>query len=252
MILEQLYQDPNRIVVTAHRGFCSRYPENTLLAFEKAAEIGSDIVEFDIRGTRERIPVILHDSAVDRTSNGAGRVSDFALERLKGLDFGKIPRSTITKTRDLPEGSYKSPKGPQKIEIPTLKEALDTIPTSVGLNIQIKETDSPLLAEVCRLFDSYDLYERAYLTMSTFTDAEKARKINQRIELCVLERKKTLDGAVLKQIQNFGCRYLQPHRRDLTPELCHQIREMGFFANLFFSNTDEDNRRFISGQSGSP
>ena len=234
MILEQLYQDASRIVVTAHRGFCSRYPENTLLAFEKAAEISSDLIEFDIRGTRECIPVILHDSAVDRTSNGTGKVGDFALEQLKGLDFGKIAGA-----RGLPEGSL-------RLEIPTFKEALETIPETAGLNIQIKETDPPLLAEVCRLFDSHDLYQRAYLTMSTFEDAEKVRKINGQIELCILERKKTLDEDMLKQMKDFGCRYLQPHRRDVTPELCSMIGEMGFYANMFFSNTDEDNRRFIS------
>jgi hypothetical protein len=43
----------------------------------------------------------------------------------------------------------------------------------------------------------------------------------------------------------FGCRFLQPHRRDVTPQLCRQIREMGSCANLFYSNTDQDNRRFI-------
>lgn len=258
MILEQLYQDANRIVVTAHRGFCSRYPENTLLAFEKAAEIGSDLIEFDIRGTRERLPVILHDATVDRTSNGAGSVGDFSLEELKELDFSKI--ATITNAGDLPEGSckspkgsckspkgsYKSPKGSQKTEIPTFREALEAIPESVGLNIQIKETDSPLLDEVCLLFDSHNLCQRAYLTMSTFEDAEKVRKINRRIEICILERKKALDEDMLKQMKAFGCRYLQPHRRDVTPALCSRIREMGFYANMFHSNTDEDNRRFIS------
>ena len=241
MILEHLYQDPDRIVVTAHRGFCSRYPENTLLAFEKAEDIGSDIIEFDIRGSREGLPVILHDSTVDRTSDGTGPVGDFTLEELKELDFGGS-----AKVGDLPGDSYKSPKGLKKIEIPTFKEALETIPTSVGLNIQIKETDPPLLEEVCRLFHAHELYQRAYLTMSTFEDAEKVRKINGRIEVCLLERKKALDRDMLKQMKAFGCRYLQPHRRDVTPELCSQIREMGFYANMFFSNTDEDNRRFIS------
>ena len=116
----------------------------------------------------------------------------------------------------------------------------------MGLNIQIKETDPPLLEEVCRLFHAHELYQRAYLTMSTFEDAEKVRKINGRIEVCLLERKKALDRDMLKQMKAFGCRYLQPHRRDVTPELCSQIREMEFYANMFFSNTDEDNRRFIS------
>lgn len=234
MILEQLYREPERVIVTAHRGFCSRYPENTLLAFEKAAEIGSDLIEFDVRGSRERIPIILHDPTIDRTSNGSGPVGDFSLEQLKKFDFGR--------SGDVAG----SPPGPSKIEIPTFKEALEAIPESTGLNIQIKETDSPLLAEVCRLFDLHDLYKRAYLTMSTFEDAEKIRNIDRGIELCILERKQKLDEGLLNKTKKFGCRYLQPHRRDVTPDLCSLIREMEFYANMFYSNTDEDNRRYIS------
>ncbi len=47
--LSRLYQDPKRIVVTAHRGFSGRYPENTMLAFREAIKLGVDIIEFDIR-----------------------------------------------------------------------------------------------------------------------------------------------------------------------------------------------------------
>jgi glycerophosphoryl diester phosphodiesterase len=155
-------------------------------------------------------------------------VGGFSLEELKAFDFGQVADDS------------------SKIEIPTFKEALETIPESMGLNIQIKEADLPLLEEVCRLFDLHDLYRRAYLTMSTFEDAEKLQKINERIELCILERKKTLDQELLKKMAAFGCAYLQPHRRDVTPELCAMIRETGFHANMFYSNTDEDNRRYIA------
>ncbi len=156
------------------------------------------------------------------------------MEQLKKFDFGR--------SGDVAG----SPPGPSKIEIPTFKEALEAIPESTGLNIQIKETDSPLLAEVCRLFDLHDLYKRAYLTMSTFEDAEKIRNIDRGIELCILERKQKLDEGLLNKTKKFGCRYLQPHRRDVTPDLCSLIREMEFYANMFYSNTDEDNRRYIS------
>jgi glycerophosphoryl diester phosphodiesterase len=248
LILVELFQKPSKIVVTAHRGFSAQCPENTIIAFKEAVKIGGDIVEFDIRGTRERIPVILHDPTIDRTSDGTGSPGDYTLEELKRFDFSfrfsettEPEKNAGQKVRDRSGG-----EGHIRVQIPTLVEALDSIPATVGLNIQIKETDTPLLKEVCRLYDSYDLYRRGYLTMSTFENAEKVKSINRRIELCVLERKRKLDDELLKQTKRFGCRFLQPHRRDVTPELCRKIVEMEFCANMFYSNTDEDNRRFIS------
>jgi glycerophosphoryl diester phosphodiesterase len=235
--LSNLYQDPRRIVVTAHRGFSAKYPENTIPAFIAADEAGADIIEFDLRGSRERIPVVLHDPLLQRTSDGSGKVGDYSLTQLKELDF-----------------SYRWKQGDSdpsllglstKVPISTFEEALQAIPESLGLNIQVKETDPPLLDRICSDFDKYGLYQRAYLTVSTFTDAEAVRRINPKIDLCVLERKLPLDMPMLQRIQVFGCRFLQPHHRDVTPQLCRQIREMGLWANLFYSNTDQDNRRFI-------
>ena len=236
--LSDLYQDPRRIVVTAHRGFSGKYPENTIPAFVAAGEAGADIVEFDLRGSRERIPVVLHDSLLQRTSDGTGNVGDYSLARLKELDFSC--RWNQGDNDPLLPGST------AKVQLPTFEEALQSIPASLGLNIQVKETDPPLLERICDVFDKYMLYKRAYLTMSTFADAEAARRINPQIGLCVLERGLPLDIPMLRRMQAFGCRFLQPHRRDVTPQLCLHIKEMGFWANLFYSNTDRDNRRFLA------
>ena len=225
--IEDLFRVPQRIVVTSHRGFSARYPENTLVAFEEAVRAGTDLIEFDLRGSRERIPVILHDSVIDKISNGSGSPGDYTLPELKRFDFS-------------------SGKNSQALTIPSFEEALQAIPESIGLNIQVKETDQALLLEICRLFDTYRLYPRAYLTLSTFTGAEAVKKINAAIEICVLERKYKLDTGMLKEMKSFGCRYLQPHRRDVTPELCREIRAMVFYATMYYSNTDADNRRFIS------
>ena len=49
------------IFVEGHRGACALYPENTLLAFEKAIEMGVDAVEFDIWLSKDKVPVLMHD-----------------------------------------------------------------------------------------------------------------------------------------------------------------------------------------------
>ena len=76
------------VLVIAHRGAHTQAPENTLAAFRKAIELGCDFVEMDIRQTKDGALVIMHDATVDRTTNGAGKVEDMTLSRIRDLDVG--------------------------------------------------------------------------------------------------------------------------------------------------------------------
>ncbi len=76
-------------MVVGHRGAAGYEPENTLLSFQKAVEIGVDWIEFDLHRSVDGHLVVIHDFTVDRTTNGQGRVSDMTLEELKKLDAGK-------------------------------------------------------------------------------------------------------------------------------------------------------------------
>ncbi len=77
-----------RVLVIAHRGAHAVAPENTLAAFRKAIELGCDYVEMDVRPTRDGALVIMHDATVDRTTDGAGKVADLTLARIRDLDAG--------------------------------------------------------------------------------------------------------------------------------------------------------------------
>jgi glycerophosphoryl diester phosphodiesterase len=80
---------PNlEIGVVAHRGASKFAPENTLAAFRKAVAMGVEYIELDIRLTRDGEPVILHDSTVDRTTNGTGYIADMTLAEARALDAG--------------------------------------------------------------------------------------------------------------------------------------------------------------------
>lgn len=76
---------PNLI---AHRGLSSVAPENTLAAAQKAFENGIKIIEADIQMTKDDIPVLLHDTTIDRTSNGSGSISDLTYSQASGYDYG--------------------------------------------------------------------------------------------------------------------------------------------------------------------
>ena len=81
-ILKQLYEPDQRVMVVAHRGDWRGAPENSLQAIENAIEMGVDIVEIDIRPTRDGHLVVIHDKTLDRTTTASGKVSHHTIDEL--------------------------------------------------------------------------------------------------------------------------------------------------------------------------
>lgn len=85
----QVIDPPTKIITIAHRGgITPGIPENTFAAFQSSIKAGVDVIEVDLRATKDGQIVILHDETVDRTTNGQGQVTDFTLNALKKLDAG--------------------------------------------------------------------------------------------------------------------------------------------------------------------
>jgi glycerophosphoryl diester phosphodiesterase len=76
------------VTIVAHRGLTEGMPENTIAAFRRAAERGVPVVELDVRVTRDGQLAIMHDTTVDRTTNGTGRVAAMTLATIQALDAG--------------------------------------------------------------------------------------------------------------------------------------------------------------------
>ena len=100
-----------------HRGAPGkpRYGENTLTSFNKALEMGADALEFDVRCTKDRELIVIHDLAVDRTTDGHGNVCDLSYAQIKGFDAG-----------------YGE-------SVPLLEEVLDYFGGHCLLNVELKE-----------------------------------------------------------------------------------------------------------------
>ena len=71
------------VIVASHRGDWRNYPENSIPAIESVIRMGVDIVEIDLKMTKDSVLVLCHDKTIDRTLNGKGLVSDFTLDSLK-------------------------------------------------------------------------------------------------------------------------------------------------------------------------
>jgi len=81
-------QSKNNVFVAAHRGFSERYPENTMTAFRETIALGVDQIETDVRITGDGQLVLIHDEALDRTTNGSGLVREHTLSQIRSLSAG--------------------------------------------------------------------------------------------------------------------------------------------------------------------
>lgn len=108
--------------ILGHRGCAAYAPENTLEGLHTAADMGVEWVEFDVKLTKDQVPILFHDETLERTTNGSGNVRDFTLEEIKELDAGSW----------FSDGFF-------GVTVPTLEEAVDVlIERGLGLNLEIK------------------------------------------------------------------------------------------------------------------
>jgi glycerophosphoryl diester phosphodiesterase len=130
-----------RLLVMAHRGGAGLWPENTMLAFERARELGVDVIETDVHSTADGVLVVIHDATIDRTTNGAGRVGDLTLAQVKKLDAGYRWSADAMKT---------FPWRGQGLSVPTLDEVLTRFP-EMRFNIEPKQEQPSLAQPLCRM-----------------------------------------------------------------------------------------------------
>jgi glycerophosphoryl diester phosphodiesterase len=125
-------------IVIGHRGAAGEAPENTLASFERALADGAAILESDVHLTRDGVPVLIHDDALERCTDGAGCVRDRDLAALRRCDAGYHFQ---------PEGSAEHPFRGRGLRVPTLAEALDAFPRA-RFNLELKE-QRPGIVERC-------------------------------------------------------------------------------------------------------
>ncbi len=107
------------VLVAAHRAAHIHYPENSLPAIQEAIRLGVDIVELDVKVTKDGVAILMHDETIDRTTTGSGKPSDYTLEELK--KFSLVHKKETTNE-----------------QIPTFEEALKLVKNNIMVDIDLK------------------------------------------------------------------------------------------------------------------
>lgn len=230
------FEHPEYFMITAHRGASFEFPENTLLSMQKAVEAGADMIEFDLRGTKDDIPVLLHDKTVDRTSNGTGMPEEYTLAELKKLNFSFFL-----------QGQRRNAPVYEEMQIPSFEEILENLAGKVCMNIQVYAQNDQTLRNICALFKKYEMYDYGYFTI-TADYIEKVRAIDPEIEFCTTRGWKDRSSPeILKQCKELDhCRYVQPIREFTDEEGFALIRSLGMRSNVFFCDEPEEMHKLRS------
>ena len=117
------------VLVASHRGVHNDLPENSMAAFEKGIALGIDVIEMDVRHTKDDSLVIMHDNSVDRMTNGTGKVADLTFEEIRKLRLKFKGKLT-------------------DYQVPTLEEALNLARGKILVDLDIKTNRVPEIMAV--------------------------------------------------------------------------------------------------------
>jgi glycerophosphoryl diester phosphodiesterase len=226
-----MWTDLPRPAVIAHRGDKMHAPENTLAAFKLAAEKGADAIEFDVQLTADGQVIVIHDQAVDRTTNGTGKVSGFLLEDLRDLDAGAWFSEQFRGER-----------------LPTLEEVFETVSKRLYMNVELKNYTTPgdsLASKVVELVKKHGVQDRMLFSSFLPHNLRKARLLLPEVSCGLL----TMRGMWGSWGRTFGWRgeyfALHPNIADVNSDLIDRVHAAGKHVNVWTVTTEEDMKRMI-------
>ncbi len=146
--------------VIAHRGSSSDRPECTLAALRRAIEVGATASEVDVRLTRDRQLVILHDQTLDRTTNGKG----------------KIGSKTLAEVRRLDAGSWFDPKYRTE-RVPTLREVLEVGRGKIDVLLDLKEQGEAYDRQVAEAVKKHGSSKKTIVGVRSVAQARRFRRL---------------------------------------------------------------------------
>ncbi|QGH33562.1 glycerophosphodiester phosphodiesterase [Gracilibacillus salitolerans] len=234
-------QEQQKMVNVAHRGASAHAPENTMAAFHKGVEMKSDYIEIDVQMTADEELVIIHDTTVNRTTNGTGAVGDLTLEEIRALDAGSWFSEEFAGEK-----------------IPTFEEVLDAFRGKVGILIELKSPElyPSMVEKVADALKERNMAhtnnEKIIIQSFNHESMELSKELLPEIPHGVLAGL-TWAGVTDEQLEAFAtyADYFNPNQNIVTPELVDRVHAVGMEIMPYTSRSQEQaNRLFDLGVDG--
>lgn len=216
--------------IFAHRGYSGKYPENTMLAFEKAIEVGVDGIELDVQLTKDGEIVIIHDETIDRTTDGSGYVVDYTYEELSKFNANyKFKEMGFNK-------------------IPTLREYFELVKNlEIVTNIELKTGINQYLGieeKVLKLIREYNLEKRVIISSFNHFSVMRMKKLAPDLKYGFLSEDWIIDAGKYTASQRVQCYH--PRFNNLIPEVIEELKKYNLEINTWTVNEEKDMRYLYS------
>ncbi len=232
-----------RITLVAHRGYSSQAPENTQAALMMAIDQGYKDIEFDVQLTKDGVPVIIHDTTVDRTTNGKGALTDYTYDELKQLDAG----------------SWFNPHYAGQT-VPSLLEVLESLKGKARLHIELKKDYPDLPAKVAELLQTtgwLDTMHSRFLSLRLtkpkviISSEDRSMLLNSMQLLPPTIRHEIIVDTVtdegLEWASAHGLRSYHPAGNLVTPELIKKAKKLNLHIGAWWWTREEQDVHQIKG-----
>jgi glycerophosphoryl diester phosphodiesterase len=222
------------MLIIGHRGAAAVAPENTMAAFREALAVGADGIEFDVRLTRDGVPVVIHDSTLRRTGGLPHRVADLTSAEISKIDVG----SWFAQKKGFPPGTFANETVPSLAELFTLFQSNNST-----LYLEMK-CDSPSeqrpLAEACvRAIEEHSLKDRVVVECFQLPALKVLSEINPDIKTVALFEPSFTNPSVLSdqriinQATDIGAAAVALHHRLARESLVQKAKAAGLHVAVW-------------------
>ena len=208
--------DLRKVDNVAHRGASAYAPENTIAAFDKAVEMKADYIEIDVQRSKDGKLVVIHDTTVDRTTDGSGKVGNLTFKELRNLDAGSWKGEQFTGA-----------------QIPTFDEILDRYHGKIGILIELKAPELyPGIEEnIAKKLKERNLdkpqNEKIIVQSFNHNSMKKMNELLPKVPIGVLTSSSA--DTTEQALQEFStyADYFNPSYGIVTPDLVNQVHSLG-------------------------
>lgn len=208
--------DLRKVDNVAHRGASAYAPENTIAAFDKAVEMKADYIEIDVQRSKDGKLVVIHDTTVDRTTDGSGKVGNLTFKELRNLDAGSWKGEQFTGAK-----------------ISTFDEILNRYHGKIGILIELKAPELyPGIEEnIAKKLKERNLdksqNEKIIVQSFNHNSMKKMNELLPKVPIGVLTSSSA--DATEQALQEFStyADYFNPSYGIVTPDLVNQVHSLG-------------------------
>ena len=224
----------SKFIIVSHRGYSSKCPENTFSSFDLSIQKGCNHIEFDLQLTKDKIPIVIHDDTVNRTTNGIGNVRDLTYKEISYLNAGLWFKTS--------EKLFTNEK------IPRFDEMIERYSKKTHMYIELKSSDFMLVEIVAELLQkrdvlkmsSNDLFEIPNITIISFNKEllKYSKKVLPFVRHGFLSFIADQDN--ITTANNIGCYAIFPYYLTINESFVQECSERALFVGSWgFSNVDQ-------------